>query len=123
MGGGIGFILSRTKYTFWLKFGQFVHLSIGLLVLLSLIPGVGVGANGATRWISLGAFSIQPSEFMKYTTVMASIYFFEHFTTLDSRQKGIGALTILVPVLLLVAPTGLWKFLYLLYVNGVCGIS
>lgn len=36
-----------------------------LLCLLTLIPGLGVTRNGASRWISLGGFSYQPSELVK----------------------------------------------------------
>src|SRR4051794_6151977 len=39
-------------------------LSIFLLVLV-LVPGIGVNANGSSRWIGVGSFGIQPSEFAK----------------------------------------------------------
>jgi cell division protein FtsW len=39
-------------------------LSIALLVLV-LVPGIGVNANGSSRWIGVGSFGIQPSEFAK----------------------------------------------------------
>jgi cell division protein FtsW len=39
-------------------------LSIALLVLV-LVPGIGVNANGSSRWIGVGGFGIQPSEFAK----------------------------------------------------------
>ncbi len=39
-------------------------LGIALLVLV-LIPGVGKTVNGATRWIAVGGFNLQTSEFMK----------------------------------------------------------
>lgn len=36
-----------------------------LLLIIVIIPGVGVVRGGARSWISIGSFSIQPSEFMK----------------------------------------------------------
>ncbi|MEY2436549.1 MAG: cell division protein FtsW, partial [Acidimicrobiaceae bacterium] len=39
-------------------------LSIALLVLV-LVPGIGVNANGSSRWLGYGNFGIQPSEFAK----------------------------------------------------------
>lgn len=38
---------------------------LGGLLLLVLVLWIGVGAKGATRWISLGFFRFQPSEIMK----------------------------------------------------------
>ena len=40
-----------------------VLCGVGLLVVH--VPGLGVTANGATRWIALGPIQIQPSEFTK----------------------------------------------------------
>ncbi|HIE55400.1 MAG TPA: putative lipid II flippase FtsW, partial [Chromatiaceae bacterium] len=39
-------------------------VGIALLVLV-LVPGVGKTVNGATRWVALGHFNLQTSEFMK----------------------------------------------------------
>lgn len=48
-------------------------LVISFLMLLAVfIPGLGVSAGGAHRWIRLGAFSIQPAELIK----LAAIIFF-----------------------------------------------
>ncbi|MCF7977673.1 MAG: putative lipid II flippase FtsW [Chromatiaceae bacterium] len=44
-------------------------LSCGLLLLV-LVPGVGRTVNGATRWIPLGPFSLQPSELVKFVAVI-----------------------------------------------------
>ena len=37
-----------------------------LLLLLVFVPGVGVTANGARRWVGVGGYTLQPSEFAKY---------------------------------------------------------
>ncbi|HHX79732.1 MAG TPA: putative lipid II flippase FtsW [Acholeplasmataceae bacterium] len=42
-----------------------VFLICFALLLLVLIPGIGKTRGGARSWISIGNFSIQPSEFMK----------------------------------------------------------
>ena len=41
---------------------------LGLLAVL--VPGVGVSANGAQRWIGVGLFQVQPSEFAKLALVL-----------------------------------------------------
>jgi cell division protein FtsW len=41
---------------------------VGLL--LAVIPGVGVETNGAARWIEVGGFQLQPSEFAKLAFVL-----------------------------------------------------
>ena len=43
---------------------------IKFLLILVLIPGVGVVRGGARSWIGIGAFSIQPSEFMKVGIIL-----------------------------------------------------
>jgi cell division protein FtsW len=44
-------------------------LGIALLLVL-LVPGVGRTVNGATRWIPLGVINLQPSELLKFTSVI-----------------------------------------------------
>jgi cell division protein FtsW len=47
-------------------------LLLGSLITLALVlvPGVGVGANGATRWIGVGAMTFQPAELAKLTVLL-----------------------------------------------------
>ncbi|GAJ99643.1 cell division protein FtsW [Geomicrobium sp. JCM 19055] len=45
-----------------------LFVCFGLLILV-LIPGVGLIRGGAQSWIGVGAFSIQPSEFMKLAMI------------------------------------------------------
>ena len=56
-----------------------VFLSIVLLVLV-LIPGFGIQALGARRWLSLGFTSIHPAEFAKLSLII-------YFSLLFSKSK------------------------------------
>lgn len=55
--------------------------SIGLLFLV-FVPGIGIKALGARRWIDLGFFVLQPSEFAK---IALTIYLSAWFST---KEKG-----------------------------------
>lgn len=64
------FILFRVPMQQWNRWGP-VLVALGLvLLMLLLIPGVGKSVNGATRWIPLGVFNLQSSEFMKLFMVL-----------------------------------------------------
>jgi cell division protein FtsW len=45
--------------------------TVVLLVCLMLVPLFGAGANGAQRWLLIGSFQFQPSEFFKPMFVVA----------------------------------------------------
>ncbi len=49
----------------WLRMGALVVVSANVLVFLT-----GVAVNGATAWLDVGPFRLQPSEFMKIVTVL-----------------------------------------------------
>ncbi|MDG4655835.1 stage V sporulation protein E [Ectobacillus antri] len=78
----MGFIM-RIDYWFWRQHAKTILLICFALLVLVLIPGVGMVRGGARSWIGVGAFSIQPSEFMKF----AMIIFLAKF--LSERQKVI----------------------------------
>lgn len=46
-----------------------IFLILLLLLLVILIPGVGHKVNGSVRWLNLGVFTIQVSEFMKLAVI------------------------------------------------------
>lgn len=46
------------------------------LLFLFLVPIIGSEHNGAQRWISLGGFSLQPSEFIKPTFAVVAAWLF-----------------------------------------------
>lgn len=57
-------------------------LILGVIV-FTLIPGVGTPINGATRWLVLGPFLIQPSEFIKPFLVLQSARIFGQWNRLS----------------------------------------
>jgi cell division protein FtsW len=95
-----------TPVAFWQR-GDRVWL-VGTFVLLGLllVPGIGREVNGSVRWIPLGPFSFQPSEFAKFfvVTYLAG-YLIRHDESVRSTWGGfvrpLGVVTVFVILLLL----------------------
>ena len=75
----------------------FLIISLGLLVAVFL-PGIGIKVLGAHRWINMGFFVLQPSEFVKLSL---AIYLAAWFTTKERGRLPAFAL-LMGAVLLLV---------------------
>ncbi|MHB8122009.1 MAG: rod shape-determining protein RodA [Desulfuromonadaceae bacterium] len=108
------------KQFYWMLLGMSISLAVcsidyhmledlsywfyGLLVfLLIAVLVVGKHSMGATRWLDLGLFTIQPSELMKLVIIVAFAHFFNNF-------QSVGGLTIkevLLPLGLLALPAAL----------------
>lgn len=86
-----------------------------LLLLVVLVIGVGGANSNVRRWIRLGGFKIQPSEFMKVVMVIVLAGYIR-YETRYRRFKGLAfpfALT-LVPVLLIMRQPDLGTALLLI---------
>jgi len=68
-----------------------------LLCLLVLVPGIGIEANGSARWLGIGSFTFQPSEFLKISMVIYLAHLFS-----DSKKKSEATITSLKKFLLIV---------------------
>ncbi len=79
-----------------------------ILTALVFVPGIGLTANGATRWIDVGFTTFQPAEFLKIGFILALAWWLApHSRQLVRPKIGIVAfLLILLPsvVLLLAQP-------------------
>ena len=65
--------LNQIKLFLWilLRMNLFLlMLHLQKLLLVVLIPGVGKEVNGAMRWVAVGPFNLQTSEFMKLFLVL-----------------------------------------------------
>ena len=55
---------------FWSSYDR-LFITFGILLLfLVFIPGIGVEVNGANRWIRIAGFGLQPSEIMKFLSIL-----------------------------------------------------
>ena len=64
------YITMNTPYERIKKAAPYILLTTLFLVLLVLVPGVGTSGGGATRWLPLFGFTLQPSEFLKLAVII-----------------------------------------------------
>ena len=64
---GIGLLLLalRVNYKFLHKYSLYIFIGTLILTALVFVPIIGAEHGGAKRWLFLGSFSLQPSEFLK----------------------------------------------------------
>lgn len=86
LGFAIMFITMQINYHFWRKMAVPILLGCIVLLVLVLIPGIGGSAGGASRWLKLPGFNLQPSEIAKISLIMYMAY------SLDRKQDKIKQL-------------------------------
>jgi len=68
-------VLCLIDYHALARWSLVIYWATILLLILVLIPGIGSMRFGARRWIDLGFFQIQPSEFAKLSFIFAQAHF------------------------------------------------
>jgi cell division protein FtsW (lipid II flippase) len=97
---GVAFLFgSNCRYSRWLKW-SYVLLLLGTasLMLVYWFPPI----HGARRWLRLGAFAVQPSEFVKLASVFAIA---RYAISARASQRELGLLTpvlFILPAVLLI---------------------
>ncbi|MDC1173865.1 putative lipid II flippase FtsW [Bacteriovoracaceae bacterium] len=99
---GLCFIVSKTKVSFWTKYGFVFQSLMMILLILTFVPGLSNKVNGASRWLVIGGFGLQPGEFSKYTILLACIPFFQKFNNLTRNEIIQYAIPVLGSLLVLV---------------------
>ncbi|MFO7262846.1 MAG: stage V sporulation protein E [Bacillaceae bacterium G1] len=64
------YTLMNIDYWVWRRWAGWLLLGCFLLLVIVLIPGVGLVRGGARSWLGVGAFSIQPAEFVKLAIIL-----------------------------------------------------
>ena len=83
MGLSIMLVVMQVNYHFWRKLAVPILLACLLLLVMVLIPGIGGKAGGASRWLKLPGFNLQPSEMAKMALIMYMAY------SLDKKQEKV----------------------------------
>jgi len=101
--GFLGFVVCMAFNTsFWKRWSWFFYL-LGVGLLIAILMG-GVVAGGSRRWLDLGSFRMQPSEFMKIALILA-------LARLFSREKaskdGYNLYSMIIPIVVMLVPMGL----------------
>jgi rod shape determining protein RodA len=95
------FIVAMVPIWFWRNVAALAY-GVSILLLL-LVEFFGVVGMGAQRWIDLGFMRLQPSEVTKITLVMVLAAYYDW---LDVKKVS-RPLWVIIPVLLILLPTGL----------------
>lgn len=84
------FFIMNVDYWTWRTWSKLIILVCFFLLVIVLIPGVGMERNGSRSWIGVGAFSVQPSEFMKIAMIaFLAKYLSENQKKITSFKKGL----------------------------------
>ena len=100
------FLIANIDYHFWQRLAVLGYITAILLSVAVIF--VGDEYNGSKRWLSLGPFSFQPSEFAK----VAVILFLAHVITKDIKNMGkmrtmIKVMAMILPIVGLVGASNL----------------
>lgn len=101
------FIISKIDYRIYKKFYKIAYWVSLIMLSLVIMPVIGSGAKGATRWLDFGFVRFQPSEIAKIGLIIFYAgYLSEHRTELGSFKDGF-----VKPLLYLLPPVGVLFFL------------
>ncbi len=105
IGIGLGIVVllvvRAVPYQLWRRAIPFGLATTLVLLIAVLVPGVGVSANGSTRWVGVGPITFQPSELLKLVMLLYTA------DVIAQRQRELDRpARTLVPVLLVFALFG-----------------
>ncbi len=93
----------------------------GLLLLLA-VEIAGSNRMGATRWLSLGGFNVQPSEFVKLTVILALARYFSDRTLpppYNLKELIIPALIVALPCVLILKQPDLGTAMLIILISNI----
>ncbi len=119
---GIGIIIAISLTLF--NYRQLEHMALPIyaacILLLAAVLLFGQTNMGATRWINLGLFNLQPSEIMKVVIIITlAAYFSRHETPggYTFTDLIIPGLLLLVPVALIIKQPDLGTAMLLMFIG------
>lgn len=115
--GIIGFnLMARQPLRQTLKIAPVMVMILLLLIFVTLVPGLGKTTMGASRWIAIGPFSLQPSELIKPFLMLQAACLFARWYKLKKQVRIVWLIVFaLILAGILMQPN--------LSTTGLCGIS
>ncbi len=108
IGAVAGLVAFRVPLSKWQRWSPYLFVATIVLLVAVLVPGLGRGANGARRWISLYMLNLQPSEVMKLMVALyAADYTVRKQALMHRFSKGflpMASVVVLVGALLQLEP-------------------
>lgn len=101
LGGILGAVVAAVDYRHFERFG-YVLYGVGIVTLL-LVFVLGKDIRGSSRWISIGSFGFQPSEFMKLFLVIALAKYLHD----DPKSEGRTLKDLVIPAIIAGVPMAL----------------
>ena len=101
LGFGVFFFAAFTNIKTWIKSAYIIYAVA--LIMIVLVTFIGHTGMGAQRWLNLGFFHVQPSEFIKIALVLALARYFAWMNSVELSQIK----NYMVPGLMLLVPFGL----------------
>lgn len=99
LGGILAAVVAMIDYRHYERLGYLLY-GTGI-VLLVLVFILGKDIRGSSRWIAIGSFGFQPSEFMKLFLIIALAKYLHD----DPRTESRGLKELVVPAVLMAIPT------------------
>ncbi|SDO13127.1 putative lipid II flippase FtsW [Alkalicoccus daliensis] len=93
-------------YRHFKRFIPLILLFCFTALILVMIPGINHTVNGATRWIAIGGFTIQPSEFVKLGMIIYVAYIYSRKQAyIHNFKSGLFPPLIIVGIIFLLIMT------------------
>lgn len=99
LGGILGAVVAVIDYRHYERLGYLLY-GIGIVFLI-LVFILGKDIRGSSRWIAIGSFGFQPSEFMKLFLIIALAKYLHD----DPRTEARGIKDLVAPTVLMGIPT------------------
>ena len=112
------YVVSQMDYHIWRKYTIMIYISS--IVLSIMVMFVGKEYNGSKRWLSLGPFSFQPSEYVKVAIILFLAWL---IAGAGKRIEKISTLVkIMIPILPLVGLVGMSNLSTAIIILGIAVI-
>lgn len=117
-------LVAYSRFSFWVKYGVYVHLFWIIILAMTFIPGLGIEAKGAHRWLNIFGLNMQPGEIIKYTLILSSMLYFENFAKFNLVEKIQYGIPLAAPLLILIKQPDFGTFIVcFLVISFVCYLS